>query len=64
MYFERVFNEAAASLPINQQTQECKARFASRILSLAAKGETDPVRLRMAALVRIVSSTSGDARGD
>jgi hypothetical protein len=51
---QRVFDEAAAALPSEEQTQERKAILASRILFLASTGETDPVRLRTAALLAVV----------
>ena len=54
---QRVFEEAAAALPSDQQTQERKTILASRILYLAWSGETDPVRLRTAALVHVVPPT-------
>jgi hypothetical protein len=51
---QKVFEEAAAALPRDQQTQERKTILASRILYLAWTGETDPVRLRTAALLQVV----------
>jgi hypothetical protein len=51
---QTVFEEAAAALPSDQQTQERKTLLASRILALAWSGETDPVRLRTAALLHVV----------
>jgi hypothetical protein len=51
---QRVFDEAAAALPSDEQTPERKAILAARILSLASGGETDPVRLRTAALLNVV----------
>ncbi|MFL5100293.1 MAG: hypothetical protein ACJ8E5_06795 [Xanthobacteraceae bacterium] len=47
---QKVFDEAAAALPSDEQTQQRKAILALRILSLASSGETDPARLRTAAL--------------
>jgi hypothetical protein len=46
----RALDEAAAALPQSERTQERKVLLASRILELAYRGETDPVRLRMGAL--------------
>jgi hypothetical protein len=51
---QTVFEEAAAALPPDLQTQERKTILASRILHLAWSGETDPVRLRTAALLHFV----------
>jgi hypothetical protein len=51
---QSVFDEAAAALPDHEQTPERKAVLASRILSLALSGETDPVRLRTAALLAVL----------
>jgi hypothetical protein len=57
---QRVFDEAAAALPAAEQTQERKALLASRILSLALGGETDPVRLHTAALLAIVPGAGSE----
>jgi hypothetical protein len=51
---QKVFDEAAAALPSGEQTQRRKAILASRILSLASSGETDPARLRTAALSAVL----------
>jgi hypothetical protein len=51
---QRVFDEAAAALPSDEQTQEHKSILASRILALASSGETDPVRLRTVALLAVM----------
>jgi hypothetical protein len=57
-----VFEEAAAALPSDQQTQERKTILASRILYLAWSGETDPVRLRTAALLHAVPQARSEKR--
>ena len=59
---QTVFEEAAAALPSDQQTQERKAILASRILCLAWMGETDPVRLRTAALLRVLPRAASEKR--
>ena len=46
-----VLDEAATILPEAQRTDAMKARLASRILASAARGERDPVQLRIAALL-------------
>ena len=46
----RALEEAAAGLPKDALAQDRKAILASRILTLAAKGETDLSRLRTRAL--------------
>jgi hypothetical protein len=46
-----VLDEAATILPVARRTSAMKARLASRILASAAKGERDPVQLRIAALL-------------
>lgn len=45
-----VLERAAAELPHDRFSQERKVRLASDILSAAAEGERDPVRLCAAAL--------------
>jgi hypothetical protein len=45
-----VLDEAWNSLVTEQQAQTSKCLLAERILGLAAKGERDPMRLRIAAL--------------
>ena len=52
-----VLDEAAAMLPEAKRTSTMKAEIASHILACAAKGERDPVALRMAALSAIVECT-------
>jgi hypothetical protein len=52
-----VLDEAAALLPEAKRTSTMKAEIASHILACAAKGERDPVALRMAALSAIVECT-------
>ena len=44
-------DEAVIILPEAQRTSAMKAKFASRILAAAAKGERDPNKLRIAALL-------------
>jgi hypothetical protein len=46
-----VLDEAAIILPKAKQTPAMKVKLASRILEAAAKGERDPNKLRIAALV-------------
>ena len=41
-------------LPQAKRTSAMKAKLASRILAAAAKGERDPVQLRIAALLEVV----------
>jgi hypothetical protein len=48
-----VLEAAAAIIPPETRTLERKTRLAARILTLAANGETDPVRLRTALLLDI-----------
>jgi hypothetical protein len=45
---------AATILPKAKQTSAMKVRLASRILAAAAKGERDPIQLRIAALLEVV----------
>jgi hypothetical protein len=45
---------AATILPKARRTSAMKVKLASRILAAAAKGERDPVQLRIAALLEIV----------
>jgi hypothetical protein len=47
-----VLDEAWDALTPEQQTQTCKSDMALRILQLAQRGELDPSRLRMAAMLR------------
>jgi hypothetical protein len=48
---QSVFEDAVAALPCDQRTHERKTLLASRIFYLASSGETDPIRLRTAALL-------------
>jgi hypothetical protein len=52
-----VLDDAAAMLPEAKRTSAVKAEIASQILACAAKGERDPIALRMAALVAVVDCT-------
>jgi hypothetical protein len=52
-----VLDDAAAILPEAKRTSTMKAEIASNILACAAKGERDPIALRMAALSAIVECT-------
>jgi hypothetical protein len=52
-----VLDDAAAMLPEARRTSAIKAEIASHILACAAKGERDPVALRMAALLAVVERT-------
>ena len=45
------FDEAATMLPQAKRTSAMKVKLASRILAAAAKGERDPNKLRIAALL-------------
>jgi hypothetical protein len=45
-----VLEEAASTLPEAERTSNMKAEIASRILACAAKGERDPMKLKIAAL--------------
>jgi hypothetical protein len=47
-----VLKQAIAALPADSRSQERKTLLASKILSAAASGERDPIRLRAAALAR------------
>ena len=47
-------DEAATILPKAKRTSAMKVKLASRILAAAAKGERDPIQLRIAALLEIV----------
>jgi hypothetical protein len=46
-----VLEEAATILPVARRTCAMKAKLAARILASAAKGERDPIQLRIAALL-------------
>jgi len=52
-----VLDDATAILPEAKRTSTMKAEIASNILACAAKGERDPIALRMAALSAIVECT-------
>jgi hypothetical protein len=52
-----VLDDATAILPEAKRTSTTKAEIASNILACAAKGERDPIALRMAALSAIVECT-------
>ena len=52
-----VLDETAVMLPEAKRTSTMKAEIASHILACAAKGERDPVALRMAALSAIMECT-------
>jgi hypothetical protein len=47
-------DDAATILPKTRRTSAMKVKLASRILAAAAKGERDPIQLRIAALLEIV----------
>jgi hypothetical protein len=49
-----VLDDATAMLPEPKRTSAMKAEIASHILACAAKGERDPVALKMAALLAVV----------
>ena len=52
-----VLDDATAMLPEAKRTSVTKAEIASNILAFAAKGERDPVALKMAALLAMVECT-------
>ena len=52
-----VLDDAAAMLPEAKRTSAVKAEIASHILACAAKGERDPVALRMVAMLAVVECT-------
>jgi hypothetical protein len=52
-----VLDDATATLPEAKRTSVMKAEIASHILACAAKGERDPVALKMAALLAVVECT-------
>jgi hypothetical protein len=52
-----VLEDATATLPESKRTSAMKAEIASGILARAAKGERDPVALKMAALLAVVDCT-------
>jgi hypothetical protein len=49
-----VLEDATATLPEAKRTSAMKAEIASHILALAAKGERNPVKLKMSALLAVV----------
>ena len=49
--------EATAMLPEAKRTSSMKAEIASQILACAAKGERDPIALKMAGLQAVVEGT-------
>jgi hypothetical protein len=49
-----ILDDATATLPEAKRTSVTKAEIASHILACAAKGERDPVALKMAALLAVV----------
>lgn len=49
-----VLDDAAATLPESNRTSTMMAEMASQILACAAKGERDPVILKVAALLVVV----------
>jgi hypothetical protein len=52
-----VLDDATAMLPEAKRTSAIKAEIASHILASAAKGERDPVALKMAAVLAVVECT-------
>jgi hypothetical protein len=52
-----VLEDATAMLPEAKRTSTMKAEIASHILAYAAKGERDPMALKIAALSAIVDCT-------
>ena len=52
-----VLEEATAMLPEAKRTSAIKAEIATQILASAARGERDPVALKMAALLSLVECT-------
>ena len=52
-----VLDDAAAMLPEAKRTSTMKAEIASHILACAAKGERDPVALKLAALSAVIDCT-------
>ena len=49
-----VLDDAARTLPEAKRTSAMKAELASHILACAAKGERDPIVLKMNALLAVV----------
>jgi hypothetical protein len=52
-----VLDDATATLPEAKRTSTMKVEIASHILACAAKGERDPIALKMAALLAVVECT-------
>ena len=52
-----VLDDATAMLPEAKRTSATKAEIASNILACAAKGERDPIALKMAALLSVIECT-------
>jgi hypothetical protein len=52
-----VLDDATAMLPEAKRTCTVKAEIASHILACAAKGERDPVALKLAALSAVIECT-------
>jgi hypothetical protein len=52
-----VLDDATAMLPEAKRTSAIKAEIASHILASAAKGERDPVALKMGAVLAVVECT-------
>ena len=52
-----VLDDATAMLPEAKRTSAIKAEIAAQILASAARGERDPVALKMAALLSLVECT-------
>ena len=52
-----VLDDAAAMLPEAKRTSAVKAEIASHILASAAKGERDPIALKLAALAAVIDCT-------
>jgi hypothetical protein len=50
-----VFDEACLVLPPSQRTPSIRSALAQRILRKASQGERDPVRLRVYALMDVLS---------
>jgi hypothetical protein len=52
-----VLDDATVMLPEAKRTSATKAEIASNILACAAKGERDPISLKMAALLSVIDCT-------
>jgi hypothetical protein len=52
-----VLDDVTAMLPEAKRTSSTKAEIASQILAHAAKGERDPIALKMAGLLAVVECT-------